>query len=232
MMIRRTFILAAMLALVASLATVSGKTPAQAEQSFEQLVADEALTSRHADALRLYWAFFDRQPDTSGASYWTQRIDACATLEGITWSFANSTEFVNTYGDLSDEEFIDLIYGNVLDRAPDAKGGAYWSERLADGRLTRAKAMLYFSLSDEFRNRHPLPSDDVPDKPCATSTTGSPAVTTTTQAAGCHQAYTPCLPITDDLNCSDIDGSVTIIDPRVDPYRLDADNDGYACENS
>ena len=51
----------------------------------------------------------------------------------------------------------------------------------------------------------------------------------------CHPAYSPCLPNLsgDALSCGDIDGSlkpVTVLDPAVDPYRLDGDNDGRGCE--
>ena len=49
--------------------------------------------------------------------------------------------------------------------------------------------------------------------------------------SGCNPNYSPCLPVVSDLNCSDIPDSLKPI--RVigsDPYRLDADGDGLACE--
>jgi hypothetical protein len=49
--------------------------------------------------------------------------------------------------------------------------------------------------------------------------------------SGCQSGYSPCLPRVADLNCSDIPESKKPI--RVtgsDPYRLDADGDGYGCE--
>ena len=49
--------------------------------------------------------------------------------------------------------------------------------------------------------------------------------------AGCQPGYSPCLPRVADLNCSDIPASKKPV--RVtgsDPYRLDADGDGYGCE--
>jgi hypothetical protein len=49
--------------------------------------------------------------------------------------------------------------------------------------------------------------------------------------AGCQPGYTPCLPRVADLNCSDIDASKKPIHVTgADPYRLDADGDGLACE--
>ena len=51
----------------------------------------------------------------------------------------------------------------------------------------------------------------------------------------CHPAYKPCIPHLsgDALNCGDLSSSqkpVTVRVPDVDPYRLDRDGDGSACE--
>lgn len=48
---------------------------------------------------------------------------------------------------------------------------------------------------------------------------------------GCQPGYSPCLPRVADLNCSDIPAAKKPV--RVtgsDPYRLDRDGDGTACE--
>jgi hypothetical protein len=48
---------------------------------------------------------------------------------------------------------------------------------------------------------------------------------------GCQPGYSPCLPRVADLNCADIPASKKPV--RVtgdDPYRLDGDGDGWACE--
>jgi hypothetical protein len=49
--------------------------------------------------------------------------------------------------------------------------------------------------------------------------------------SGCQPGYSPCLPRVADLNCSDVPASKRPV--RVtgsDPYRLDGDGDGVACE--
>lgn len=47
----------------------------------------------------------------------------------------------------------------------------------------------------------------------------------------CHSSYSPCLPITDDLDCGDIPESKKPITVKgSDPYRLDRDDDGFGCE--
>jgi len=49
----------------------------------------------------------------------------------------------------------------------------------------------------------------------------------------CAPAYEQCLPIRRDLNCDDIDEAdkpIKVKDPDDDPYELDRENDGVACE--
>jgi hypothetical protein len=49
--------------------------------------------------------------------------------------------------------------------------------------------------------------------------------------SGCQPGYTPCLPRVADLNCADIPSSKKPIHVTgSDPYRLDGDGDGLACE--
>jgi micrococcal nuclease len=54
-----------------------------------------------------------------------------------------------------------------------------------------------------------------------------------TQAGGgsrrCAPGYRPCLPVRVDLDCSQVDGPVRVT--GADPYHLDADGDGIACES-
>lgn len=50
---------------------------------------------------------------------------------------------------------------------------------------------------------------------------------------GCMAGYSPCLPITGDLDCPDVRalGKAPVVISRDDPYRLDGeDDDGYGCE--
>lgn len=99
---------------------------------------------------RLYSAYFERAPDNGGFLYWTDQWGTAArSLPHISDSFVQSPEFVRTYGGLSNEEFVDLVYQNVLGRSPDAGGRAFWIRRLNEG-LTRGVMMLQFSESAEF----------------------------------------------------------------------------------
>jgi hypothetical protein len=60
-------------------------------------------------------------------------------------------------------------------------------------------------------------------------------VPTSGSSQGCHPAYEPCIPNLggDALNCGDLGADqkpVRVIEPAVDPFRLDGDNDGVGCE--
>jgi micrococcal nuclease len=47
----------------------------------------------------------------------------------------------------------------------------------------------------------------------------------------CEPGYTPCLPVTSDLDCGDIpDSEKPVHVTGSDPYRLDGDGDGLGCE--
>lgn len=136
------------------------------EPSFETIANLDELTSDHARLFRLYWAFFDREPDPGGALYWIAERDRCLGLDTIADSFALSQEFEARYGAPDDAGFVELIYDNVLGRQPDPDGRAYWTSLIEDGTLTRGGVVLYVSLSAELTAAHPYPSDGVPARGC------------------------------------------------------------------
>jgi hypothetical protein len=71
-------------------------------------------------------------------------------LGAISDSFAGSEEFQQTYGALSKEAFVNLVYQNILGRAPDPGGYAFWVGELNSGRRTRGQVMTGFSDSAEY----------------------------------------------------------------------------------
>ncbi len=103
-----------------------------------------------AQMYRLYRAAFDRVPEPQGLGFWVSEIDRGATLEIAANRFVGSTEFRSLYGDVDNATFVELVYRNVLDRAPDAAGAAYWKGQLDTG-YSRAQLMLGFSESAENR---------------------------------------------------------------------------------
>lgn len=98
---------------------------------------------------RLYSAYFNRAPDRGGLFFWVDWIRSGRNLGQVSDEFARSDEFIATYGSLTDADFIDLVYTNVLGRSADAAGRAFWIDRLASG-LTRGQLMVGFSESPEY----------------------------------------------------------------------------------
>ena len=54
--------------------------------------------------------------------YWVDACSSGASLWTVSDSFAGSEEFGQRYGTLSNEAFVELIYQNILGRAPDSGG--------------------------------------------------------------------------------------------------------------
>lgn len=100
--------------------------------------------------LRLYTAYFGREPDLDGYDYWLAEYkDGLAGLPTMSQAFADSDEFRLTYGSLDNGAFVDLVYRNVLGRLPDPAGRAHWVDALDRG-YPRGSVMIAFSESQEY----------------------------------------------------------------------------------
>jgi len=106
-------------------------------------------TSTEGSVLRLYKAYFLREPSSTNQAYWVGVAESGTPLVSIADFFSASTEFVNTYGSLSDGAFVNLVYMNVLGRPADSIGFSHWTGQLAAG-MSRGEVMLGFSESVEF----------------------------------------------------------------------------------
>jgi hypothetical protein len=102
-----------------------------------------------AQAARLYQAALGRAPDPFGLAYYTKGLSSGAfTLPGIAEGFLASPEFQARFPALDDVGFIELLYANVLGRAPDAGGLAFYLDLLGSG-ASRSTLLLGFSESPE-----------------------------------------------------------------------------------
>lgn len=116
---------------------------------FVRLTNTAATTSSTEGMVdRLYFAFFLRYPDAGGLDYWAAQLSVAGLAE-IADSFIAQQEFTSRYGSLNDQEFVDLVYRNVLAREPDAAGRRFWLDSLATG-TSRGAMMIGFSESAEF----------------------------------------------------------------------------------
>ena len=113
-------------------------------------MALDAAEEAPGQALRLYQAAFDRDPDARGLGYWVAQIDSGLSLNGAAYWFMSSQEFESLYGaDPNDDTFVNLLYQNVLERAPEDAGRQYWTEKLTVDELSREAALVYFAESPE-----------------------------------------------------------------------------------
>jgi hypothetical protein len=125
------------------------------------LAFDNLVTDTAGKGYLLYRAAFDRTPDLAGLGYWVGELDRGQDYGAVmAASFIASPEFIAKYGSaISDALFVDLMYQNVLDRAPDPEGGAYWLGELNNG-LSRANMLASFAVSDEnYATVRPLIND-------------------------------------------------------------------------
>jgi uncharacterized protein (DUF1501 family) len=110
------------------------------------------LRAQRAEVARLYLAYFGRRPDDDGLDYWVGVRESGQTLAQISAAFAASDEFQARYGALSDRQFVELIYRNVMKRDGDPGGINYWRQQLGNG-ASRGQVMVGFSESAEFKTR-------------------------------------------------------------------------------
>lgn len=185
----------------------NGVTPAVHERyvssyhdatTLEELQFAPDFKREHADLLRLYRAFFDREPDVAGSIYWLDTWDR-AKAEGVTARrpdghdylgeftgyFTQAQEYANNYEGVDNATFLDRVYRNMLDREPDPEGYDYWLSLLEGtnpdkpGRtLSRANAVRWITQNVEFIDKFPYGHTDWSDHPsdladCTTQNVGA-----------------------------------------------------------
>ena len=108
--------------------------------------------SQSADIDRLYVAYFSRLPDFGGYAFWQGRLNDWNIRQASRYFAEDSEEGRQTFGDTGLDEFLELLYDEVLGRQPDAEGEAYWRDRLEnDPEIDRASIVAFFTDSPELR---------------------------------------------------------------------------------
>jgi hypothetical protein len=113
----------------------------------------------HGAVLRLYRAFFDRDPDVAGAKYWIDINEQSQTLDQIADYFTLSNEFGRNYDDTTNEQYLQAVYANILSRDYDQAGFDYWLELLDSAALTRGGVVRWIATNPEFIARYPYNVD-------------------------------------------------------------------------
>jgi hypothetical protein len=98
---------------------------------------------------RLYQAAYNRAPDQGGVSFWINALDHGMSLHDVSVAFVTSAEFHTIYGaSPTPPQVAFSFYGNVLGRAPDAGGLAFWTAAANKG-MPYSDLLLAFSESAE-----------------------------------------------------------------------------------
>ena len=119
-------------------------------------VSGEAITDLYA----LYQTVFDRDPDISGLSVWSDALDQGLSIEDIAGYFTQSSEFLGLYGaDPSNQGLIDQLYANLFGRDVEQTGQAFWLNALENG-LSVPELVVAFSGATELRSLIETDVDD------------------------------------------------------------------------
>ena len=111
------------------------------------------LDGNAGQTYRIYQAALNRTPDLAGLGGWISAMDGGMTLEQVATGFIASAEFQGLYGaNPTHAQFVNLLYGNVLHRAPDQAGLAAWVDLLSTHVLTAEGVLIGFSESAENKN--------------------------------------------------------------------------------
>jgi len=102
-------------------------------------------------AYMLYQATFNRTPDAAGLGYWIAQLDnGKDIINDVANYFVNSPEFMAKYGaNSSNASYVDNLYQNVLHRAGEAGGVAFWNQQLNDHLMSRAALLELFATLPE-----------------------------------------------------------------------------------
>lgn len=204
---------------------------------------------------RLYTAGLGRQPEAGGFEFWMDEYTSGRRdLTNMATFFAQSDEFDDSYGKLTQDGFIRQLYRNVLGREGESGGITFWNEQMNAG-MDRGTTLLRFAESPEnidnsgtvepilgpFNEGLPGPwtcrfelQPLGPTAPTSTTSTTIRATTTTQRVTTTSRPGNP----GNTKNCSDFRTQAEA-QAWHDQYfrfygdiaKLDRDNDGRACES-
>ena len=97
---------------------------------------------------RLYSLCLDRAPDQNGLNTWAQRLSS-STHNGAMAAFGFFFSAEMERRNLSNGEFVEILYNALMGRAPDSNGKAYWVNLLDNG-ISRRGVFRGFAESAEF----------------------------------------------------------------------------------
>jgi hypothetical protein len=156
----------------------------------------ELSRPEEGEVYRLYRSVLNRPPDESGFDYWVSRRVEGVSLRTVADSFLNSAEYARRFDAISNADFVEQTYGNVLGRSGDDEGVTYWLGELAAG-LPRTELVLLFSESPEHQARTGTALVPLPEY--------RPVVTAVTEQAVARSWRPGCPVHPDDLRAVEVD---------------------------
>jgi len=118
--------------------------------STSDTILNNPATQVDAFVTRLYTLVLNRQPETSGLNYWTNQLTSRAsTGASVAHGFFFSQEMRNR--GLNNNDFVEVLYNTLMNRASDASGKTYWVDQLNAGK-SRESVFAGFVNSPEFTN--------------------------------------------------------------------------------
>ena len=118
------------------------------KELFNVTLEDYRLILDRQFVQRLYEKVFQRSADPTGLNDWSNKLYNGTTTGATTvWNFCFSPEFISK--NVSNEQYVDILYQAMFDREADADGRANWLEVLNND-LSRAYVLKQFTDSAEF----------------------------------------------------------------------------------
>ena len=129
--------------------TLSGYKRLEFEDGVLALDTDPGDTA--GQAYRLYQAAFARTPDMPGVAYHMNDMESNGlSVVQIARNFIASPEFKTQYGENpTEDEYINLLYQNVLGRTPGQFEIDYYKERFESGTTDWNTTLVFFAESPE-----------------------------------------------------------------------------------
>ena len=125
----------------------NNKTPTATKPVITQAAEPKNSVAEFVD--RIYKYVLDREPEKEGAAFWTDELYSFRrTGAEVGLQFIFSEEFISR--NLSDAEFVTVLYRTFFGREPEEEGFKYWTTALADGTVDRMAVANGFVYSQEW----------------------------------------------------------------------------------
>lgn len=126
------------------------------ELSLDDMIAAPGYGPEQAEILRLYQAYFDRVPDYDGVKYWLRIQAQRHDVRQVAGWMSDQEEFTNTYEGTTNDQYVEMVYSNVLGRDFDEAGYQYWLGLLDAEDLDRAGVVYWITRNAEFIVNYPF----------------------------------------------------------------------------